>query len=646
MVASIAMLNPAGDSATAAAGAAGQETEALPAAPSAEEIKAWRERQEARYREAERITETAREIWGMAEEAEGSGGKKKVESHGKKRDNDMFGGDIPGIAGLRFGAIGQKRAAPMLEKEDDGVKPWDFKLQDWPIEIILGHAVTTVSDIIDVLPFTESAPNAGSTSPYHRQSQRPYPESPKPSLMPPPPLAALPQYFAGLVRHSGVRHHVVVLAIIYLERLRKKLPVHAKDRSISNRLWCRYAGHHFSLTDINLMERQLLALLEFEIAANADDLEAWIRASGILEQDRRRVVWNSAPATPTTPTDATAAALLLPPPQPVVAPAPPPARPCLLAPHPTQAPVPLTPPHRAASPAAALPPLAPVPLPSMTSLIAAAEADAAREVEERDAALQREQRRKWLEVHFKFEVGEREDGQSQSQQQQQEIAHHAPQEQQQAQHIHAPLVAAHQAQLRRGALIHRQQQQLLAQQRMQGSDGDDFVPAASFDLNTLSSALLPPTVPPSASAVSSACSSATANGAGVASASESPVRAVGVGVPFGRARQGPLPCWSPVDSGCSVRSSVTGPAPVLATLVADGGVAGGAGKEEIMIGDDDEEKREEVVVQAAEEDGVQEKGGKGWMAGKGSWGSWSAWSVSPGAVVGMEDGAGAEARGR
>ncbi|KAJ2746315.1 PHO85 cyclin-1 [Coemansia sp. BCRC 34301] len=178
-----------------------------------------------------------------------------------------------------------------------------------------------------VIPCTPAAPaNSNSTlssaQPTSYQSSRPgacerlpspptTPGSNALSSVPP-----LDSFITNLVLRSRVQAGTLICTLVYLRRLRRRLPKEARgmectchriflatlivagkylnDASPKNKYWARYSTV-FTVAEVNLMEKQLLFLLDFDLRIDNDDLND--AASSFFVAEAKP----SMPLTPTTP---------------------------------------------------------------------------------------------------------------------------------------------------------------------------------------------------------------------------------------------------------------------------------------------------------------------------------------------------------
>ena len=115
-----------------------------------------------------------------------------------------------------------------------------------------------------------------------------------------PALPSVEEFITSIVERSHVQTSTLMTSLVYLSRLRSRLPPVAKgmrctvhriflaslilaaknlnDSSPKNKHWARYSavrGYEnfgFSITEVNLMEKQLLFLLDWDLRINPEDL--------------------------------------------------------------------------------------------------------------------------------------------------------------------------------------------------------------------------------------------------------------------------------------------------------------------------------------------------------------------------------------
>jgi len=130
------------------------------------------------------------------------------------------------------------------------------------------------------------------------------------------PLPSVEAFVASLVERSHVQVPTLMTSLVYLSRLKSRLPPVAKgmrctvhriflaslilaaknlnDSSPKNKHWARYTAVRgypnfgFSITEVNLMEKQLLFLLDWDLRINPQDLYCHLEPflAPIREQQR------------------------------------------------------------------------------------------------------------------------------------------------------------------------------------------------------------------------------------------------------------------------------------------------------------------------------------------------------------------------
>jgi PHO85 cyclin-1 len=118
-------------------------------------------------------------------------------------------------------------------------------------------------------------------------------------------------FITKLVRYTNVYTGTLMSTIIYMNRLRSKLPKDARglpctrhriflacliiasknlnDSSPKNKHWAKYTDGLFRKEDVNLMERQLLMLLDWDVQIdNAELVHAWKRFLDPIKSDLKK----------------------------------------------------------------------------------------------------------------------------------------------------------------------------------------------------------------------------------------------------------------------------------------------------------------------------------------------------------------------
>lgn len=121
-----------------------------------------------------------------------------------------------------------------------------------------------------------------------------YPSPPTSPTKATKPFPSLMTFISKLVRYTNVYTGTLMATLVYLNKLKSKLPQDAQglpctrhriflaclilsakyhnDSSPKNKHWTRYTDGLFDLADVNLMERQLLSLLNWDLRVEEQDL--------------------------------------------------------------------------------------------------------------------------------------------------------------------------------------------------------------------------------------------------------------------------------------------------------------------------------------------------------------------------------------
>ncbi|EPZ33821.1 hypothetical protein O9G_002533 [Rozella allomycis CSF55] len=119
-------------------------------------------------------------------------------------------------------------------------------------------------------------------------------------------LPSVKSFVNMISNHSRCIPVILLITIIYIDRLRARLPSHAtgntetphrivlasmiiatkqmNDSPPKNKHWISFSGRYFSVFEVNMMERQLLALLDYQTNIDAREICYYIEGARLEEQ--------------------------------------------------------------------------------------------------------------------------------------------------------------------------------------------------------------------------------------------------------------------------------------------------------------------------------------------------------------------------